>query len=1278
MKKTWLFIAITCVAMSSHSRTIYYDMGTDKTAPYVHLWSNSGSVYDWNTPQEKMTVVAKLINSDGESYVYASHFTGDAQNALFFSGDGTGNGGSTHKFSGDLTFEGESTMFGYPGTDMPDYTWSALGNFDGTWTDYTLTHVAGTDTYRSEPITIATDNGEFVLRITTPLTKTGYAYLKGGVATQYISPANLKISLTPPTSTVDPNIQASLHGTYVIQLDMSNLEDITLTMIPSTPVSEMTLTSSVADNTLFYKSVLPITLTPSSNVASWSYRITKNTVDQAQRTISSADPATLELGRGDNYGTTYTINCSLTDAYGNTTIVTYNYTKQVDWSAILGGDNYYFYGDMNLWSIVGVEERDGENIEYQDRTTGEGKTLAEVYRETIAADNVHATDRYASIEEMIDKWRFTKITDNNILPSGITTSRDATWFMLDMSALMSSDGTHGDGRLCGQFKICPGYLNANNDGTYFGAVSADRYSEGNTVYPNTLYTTAKNNRGRNLQLGSNRYDNAVIYFCPSQSLIYIDTPTQTENYLYYWNKGEDMRPAQITFTNASQYNYYTSYDATTFIVENMEEIPYGTTITSNGNTYTATPEQGHIYRIKLPNSSEHRSPISFIAGITANSGSTVLREVRCEDIWLIESAPLDVTFTTCNPQVNKGPIHYNVLTPRFDNNQIVGYDKVFATDAYMTYDSDNDMWVGSQKIPAKYASGTKCEFYTAYGDVISVAVNGQETVSGSYDICDNDDNIALLYTHLKGTYTLGEAQTSAPLQIEAEVYEDDNTINTSYSDILYTFEVYDAYGIAVLTTDATNKPYTEWAPTTAGWYNVKVTARNTATGKTYLALDRYPVFATASTKAPTRRTAITPSADKVYFWNNNNSYPWSAVKIYTTEQSWPGVDMTLEDPANKVYSAPTPTTNLMIFNNGQGGNSNQTDDITDSNIKGGYIYGFRSSKSSASHEYAPQEITIYFANTNQYSDVRCYAWDNVLTSGTNNFLYTATWPGDQLTETVTDRDGNTYLKFTFTTTGVHKVIFSNNGSTQTSDLDIINGHIYAANSEDLGEFIPAGTVPDDPFVPEALGNPDEAYYLADFITDGAGIGNPGTAYQYAYHTALSLAHTNNTHSSAIDSKTSYGWAKFEDYIYGTSSYDDYAGYARADGYRPTKNEASDNWAISNNTSTTHHCQNWHPAYYRIYKTSTIANGTRQNSALRTSTSHGAQGNVTGQVTRVARTTFVSGDDAMTGVNDIFGEQPTTTDNEYYDLSGRRLSDRPTTPGVYICRQGKTATKVIIR
>ena len=39
--------------------------------------------------------------------------------------------------------------------------------------------------------------------------------------------------------------------------------------------------------------------------------------------------------------------------------------------------------------------------------------------------------------------------------------------------------------------------------------------------------------------------------------------------------------------------------------------------------------------------------------------------------------------------------------------------------------------------------------------------------------------------------------------------------------------------------------------------------------------------------------------------------------------------------------------------------------------------------------------------------------------------------------------------------------------------------------------------------------------------------------------------------------------------------------------------------------------------------------------------------------------------------DAYGEP------EYYTLQGRRLSERPTTPGIYIVRRGNTATKQLI-
>ena len=52
-------------------------------------------------------------------------------------------------------------------------------------------------------------------------------------------------------------------------------------------------------------------------------------------------------------------------------------------------------------------------------------------------------------------------------------------------------------------------------------------------------------------------------------------------------------------------------------------------------------------------------------------------------------------------------------------------------------------------------------------------------------------------------------------------------------------------------------------------------------------------------------------------------------------------------------------------------------------------------------------------------------------------------------------------------------------------------------------------------------------------------------------------------------------------------------------------------------------------------------------------------------------------DYTTGVEDVAVTADAYGEPEYYTLQGRRLSERPTTPGIYIVRRGNTATKQLI-
>ena len=1055
----------------------------------------------------------------------------------------------------------------------------------------------------------------------------------------------------------DRNGKINLHGVYKFVFDIA---DMTLTAVNTgelQPGSNMDVTRSW-EETEFYHSVLPLLLTPTSNVKSWSVAINGG----SRRSFSGNAPQTIELGKGDNYGTTYTIDVTLTDAEGKNQTKRFTYKKNVDLAKwVTNGDYYYFFGDMNFWSILGDENRDGVIHSYQDRTTGEGKKIEEVYREAgnMAADNPHRKDRYGSMQEMIENWRFQSVGAASNLPAGITgEDRTDNWLVFDLSKVTHVDRSHADGHLCGQFKIVPGYLDSEGTKVACGVNGA--------IAPNTLYQSATGNTGgANFSLKRNVYQNAKIYFNPSTVKVYIETTTKDNTganvetddlsgdiYLYYWNKTTNQRPASITINEGSQYNYTT--ESTTYLTpENMVQVPDGTTFTSNGQQYTSN---GNIYRIRLPHSTEHRSPIAFTATITSQSGASVEREIRCEDIWLVEGQEAKVSFAvaSCDESVCNTKVTYSLKAPKYVNNQLVGYEYVFEN-VTMQWDAGQGKFVGNRNIPAQYLSGSIVEFRNAFGETVEVDVNGQETVEGTFN-CETGET-ELLYTHLKGSYVLGNKHG---LQIEAEMFEDENTINTSFSDVDYTFYVYDYLGKEVLKSGPSTAPFCEWTPAEAGYYNIKVECENKITGATAVGYDVYPVYeAAAKASAPVQNKAATGNITVKVDTKNVNGWGTPCIHYWggsSTSQWEESPSMTLVSGTVYEYSIPANTTGIIFRNAAKDQQSTDCEVVAGETI---VLQSDMSVKFQSARKY-----TIYFdKSSTDWNGVNIWAWNTK--NASQNFTG-GTWPGKAMTSDATTG----YYKYEFTTDNAcHKTLLFNNTSNndaKAGNYVLQNNYLYN-NSGAVKEITATQAPAPDPekLIPQ---NPNPEFYLSEMEDLGGGELYVGNTFWGKYHTHLSLTAEEGAHQTDVHRTVNYSWAKFEDWISGTSSYDDIVSGGK------TKAEWSDNHLVSGNTEPHHYCMNWHPAYYRVYKTSETEN-------LRTAVS-GSQGNVhRTHATRVARTvpvTKVSG--TTTGVEDIATDnaQDSSAPVEYYNINGQKVSGESLVPGVYIRRQGHTATKVYVK
>lgn len=1336
MKKLCMIIAMLTLAMTVSAHVVFLNLRSDgETKPWAHLWGTSnGDEHEWGAAAEQMKLVA---TGDG-NYVYANVYTYPRNNAKFY----TKSGSNTTTISGDLSFSGNTPWFKKEnGQNVNTAAGSAairlVSNLGGDWADIELKYVSG-GKFETAAMAVDKNDAEYVVSVAS-LGNTAYAKATDGNAV--IKEGSLSTALSGTSSN---NGKMDLHGEYKFVFDIA---DMTLTAVNTgelQPGSDMDVARSW-EETEFYHSVLPLVLTPTSNVKSWSVAINGG----SRRSFSGNAPQTIELGKGDNYGTTYTIDVTLTDAEGKNQTKRFTYKKNVDLAKwVTNGNYYYFFGDMNFWSILGDENRDGVIHSYQDRTTGEGKKIEEVYREAgnMAADNPHRKDRYGSMQEMIENWRFQSVGAASNLPAGITgEDRTDNWLVFDLSKVTHVDRSHADGHLCGQFKIVPGYLDSEGTKVAYGLNGA--------IAPNTLYQSATGNTGgANFSLERNVYQNAKIYFNPSTVKVYIETTTKDNTganvetadlsgdiYLYYWNKTTNQRPASITINEGSQYNYTT--ESTTYLTpENMVQVPDGTTFTSNGQQYTSN---GNIYRIRLPHSTEHRSPLAFTATITSQSGASVKREIRCEDIWLVEGEEAAVSFAvaSCDESMRNTKVTYSLKAPKYVNNQLVGYEYVFEN-VTMQWDAEQGKFVGNRNIPAQYLSGSIVEFRNAFCETVEVDVNGQETVEGTFN-CETGET-ELLYTHLKGTYVLGNIHG---LQIEAEMFEDENAINTSYSDVDYTFYVYDYLGNEVLKSGPSTAPFCKWTPSEAGYYNIKVECENKNTGATAVGYDVYPVYeAAAKASAPVQDKAatgnITVKVDTknvsgwgtpcIYYWGGSSGPQWAE-----------SPSMTLVSGTVYEYSIPANTTGIIFRNAAKDKQSTDCEVVAGETI---ILQSDMSVKFQSARNY-----TIYFdKSSTDWSGVNIWAWNTK--NASQNFTG-GTWPGKAMTSDVTTG----YYKYEFSTDNAcHKTLLFNNTSdngTQAGNYVLQNNYLYnnsgavkeitatqqqtvatpTFNPASGAKFTGSGSVtiscatsgatieysldngstwtngstvtfstvgthtlkarasksgmttsdiasatytveasgpaPDPDPVKLIPQNPNPEFYLSEMEDLGAGEIIVGGSSWGKYHTHLSLTAEEGAHQTDVHRTVNYSWAKFEDWISGTSSYDDIVSGGK------TKAEWSDNHLVSGNTESHHYCMNWHPAYYRVYKTSETKN-------LKTAVS-GSQGNVhSSHATRVARTVPVTktSDAGTTGVEDIATDNAQNQDApvEYYNINGQRVSGESLVPGIYIRRQGNTATKVYVK
>lgn len=200
--------------------------------------------------------------------------------------------------------------------------------------------------------------------------------------------------------------------------------------------------------------------------------------------------------------------------------------------------------------------------------------------------------------------------------------------------------------------------------------------------------------------------------------------------------------------------------------------------------------------------------------------------------------------------------------------------------------------------------------------------------------------------------------------------------------------------------------------------------------------------------------ASAAAGDTIYVRLNNG---WSQVYVYSwsdnagNNAAWPGEKMT--KVADDVYSYTyTKDFDKVIFNNGSGGNGNQTADLTYSGNGGnGKIYDLSKGTWSV-YEDAPTnpttattatqpsttvqpttgsiggEVTVYLKNEAGWSAPKCYMWNS---ENDKN----ASWPGESMTEV---GDG----VYMYTASKAYKNCIFNGSGGQTADLTTKDGYIY--------------------------------------------------------------------------------------------------------------------------------------------------------------------------------------------------------------------------------------------
>lgn len=385
----------------------------------------------------------------------------------------------------------------------------------------------------------------------------------------------------------------------------------------------------------------------------------------------------------------------------------------------LSGD-FYFYGDMNRWSLL---QNEGRTVSISKLRGGE---YNDTEKEKIWGKNHNNWPTYYKEDELKSIWKFKPITNEmvqkGILKEGVEFPADLElddyWYYLDFEDI-SDQGVH-TGILCGQFKITQGYYDDRESGKYkelnwgiSGEYSTSYF--GNTLKVGEVTEIEHRSGLQNMVLDNNYVENAIIYFNPTYDKIYIDGKGK-DLYVYYAVVGENV-PADAKnkikweMSDLSQQNYYVNTigfngkknnevlngdggeitesdskfieiggnrtnpeaEAGRFVWENAPEaIKY----------YNTTFEPGNVIRRRIPSGATHRYPIQINVNFTDEKGNVYPKQrVLCEDLWFIRNdkeVNLHFRYDTKEATNSLDWVCYNAFSEHINNDGAVdGYKYLF-------------------------------------------------------------------------------------------------------------------------------------------------------------------------------------------------------------------------------------------------------------------------------------------------------------------------------------------------------------------------------------------------------------------------------------------------------------------------------------------------------------------------------------------------------------------------------------------------------------------------